>query len=253
MKRLIEFFARLYPAAWRNRYQAEFDALLADVRPNCRAGIDVLKGAVVMQLRAGNMKRAFAFETAMGLAGLLIGLAISLGLTKQYVSQSLIRISSNPAISKSDRDDQVVSMARAILSRSTLRTLIQTYGLYPEKRAKMPLEDVVAKMINDITIRPVSIPPVSSEARVGGLSIQFLYQDPAIAQRVNGDLVARFMVPPFDSGSAHRSFVLELLDAPSRPQTPISPNPFPLAMIGLGAGMVVGLSVLFLRRSPKAA
>jgi hypothetical protein len=145
MKRLAKFFARLYPAAWRDRYQAEFDALLEDVRPGWRVGIDVLKEAIVMQLRAGSMGRVIAVTMAMGLAGLLIGLAVSVGMPKQYASLSFIRISSNPAIAKSARDEQVVSMARAVLSRSTLRTLIQTYQLYPAKVKKMPLEDVVAK------------------------------------------------------------------------------------------------------------
>jgi uncharacterized protein involved in exopolysaccharide biosynthesis len=189
----------------------------------------------------------------MGLVGLLIGLAVSVGMPNEYISQSLIRISADPAISKSARDEQIISMARAILSRSTLRTLIQTYGLYPKKRPKMPLEQVVAEMKQDIVIRPVSISPVSSGARVGGLSIQFVYEDPAIAQRVNSELVARFMVPAFDSGPDDRSFVLELVDAPSRPQTPISPNLFLLAMIGLGGGMAVGVLLLFLWRSPKIA
>ncbi len=107
-------------------------------------------------------------------------------------------------------------------------------------------------MKNAITLRAVPVAPVSSGARVGGLSIQFLYEDPALAQRVNSDLVARFMVPALDS-ARDRSFDLELLDSPSRPQTPISPNPFSLAMIGLGAGMAVGALVLFFWRSPKIA
>jgi len=91
---------------------------------------------------------------------------------KEHLAESLIRISSNPAISKSDTDEQVSFFARAVLSRSTLRMLIQNYGLYPEKRAKMPLEDVVAKMKEDIAIRPVPVAPLSSGARVGGLSVQ---------------------------------------------------------------------------------
>jgi hypothetical protein len=36
MSRLIRFIARFYPRSWRERYGAEFTALLEDVRPDGR-------------------------------------------------------------------------------------------------------------------------------------------------------------------------------------------------------------------------
>lgn len=42
MKRALKFLARLYPARWRDRYGAEFDALLDDISPNFRDLGDVL-------------------------------------------------------------------------------------------------------------------------------------------------------------------------------------------------------------------
>jgi hypothetical protein len=62
MKPLIRFAARLYPRSWRERYGAEFDALLNDMGADPRIALNVLREAVSMQvLRA----------KAIGLAGLL--------------------------------------------------------------------------------------------------------------------------------------------------------------------------------------
>lgn len=50
MRTLIHWAARLYPAAWRNRYAAEFDALLDDISPSLGDLCDVLGD--VLRVRA---------------------------------------------------------------------------------------------------------------------------------------------------------------------------------------------------------
>lgn len=46
MKRALKLLARLYPARWRDRYGAEFDALLDDISPSFGDLCDVLGGAL---------------------------------------------------------------------------------------------------------------------------------------------------------------------------------------------------------------
>ncbi len=50
MRTLIRWAARLYPEAWRERYAAEFDALLEDISPSFRDLCDVLGGALKARL-----------------------------------------------------------------------------------------------------------------------------------------------------------------------------------------------------------
>jgi ABC-type transporter Mla subunit MlaD len=50
MKRAMKLLARLYPSSWRERYGAEFEALLEDANPSAWHAIDVLWGALKMQL-----------------------------------------------------------------------------------------------------------------------------------------------------------------------------------------------------------
>ena len=79
MSRLI----RLYPAAWRARYEEEFLVLLAERRPSIRDRIDIVAGAVDARLRP---QVSAATRTAMplphrlpGLAALIAGSLFSIG------------------------------------------------------------------------------------------------------------------------------------------------------------------------------
>lgn len=87
MKRILQFVVRLYPAPWRDRYVSEFEALLEDLSPNWWDVLDVLKGALVMQIRSlGVIAASFAF-----LGGLVAGL-VSLGIPPTYSSSAVLRL-----------------------------------------------------------------------------------------------------------------------------------------------------------------
>jgi hypothetical protein len=124
MSRLVKLLVRLYPFSWRNRYEAEFEALLEDVPPTWRGSVDILKEAVAMQLRRMSV---VAFG---GLAGLLLGLCVFLAIPNTYVSKSLI-VLERQSTNRKGYTDRVRIMAVNVLSRSTLATLIHTYQLYP--------------------------------------------------------------------------------------------------------------------------
>jgi hypothetical protein len=63
-KRLIVFAAKLYPASWRVRYGEEFEALLDDGR----VALNVLAGALLMQIRSWQKFAAIAFAAGLALA-----------------------------------------------------------------------------------------------------------------------------------------------------------------------------------------
>ncbi len=51
MKRLIRLAAKLYPGPWRDRYGEEFEALLDQAGTDGRIALNVLAGALLMQVR----------------------------------------------------------------------------------------------------------------------------------------------------------------------------------------------------------
>jgi len=89
MKRAIRWAAGLYPARWRERYGAEFSAMLDDLRPRWRDFINTLAGAIAMQIQFGRFFRTvagcgiigaaaagiFAFSTSapLRIAGTVVG------------------------------------------------------------------------------------------------------------------------------------------------------------------------------------
>ena len=76
MKRLIRCAAKLYPRSWRERYGAEFDALLDEIGADPRIALNVLTEAISMQVQRWK---------TIGSAGML-GVA-ALCLTSWWVGQ----------------------------------------------------------------------------------------------------------------------------------------------------------------------
>ena len=89
MRRALHFLILLYPKQWRNRYKAEFEALLDDVSPTWRTLFDVLGGAVKMQFKIWTPWKMIA---AFGLVGVIAALAVTLTIPAQYVSQAVIKV-----------------------------------------------------------------------------------------------------------------------------------------------------------------
>src|SRR5579884_209734 len=94
-----------------------------------------------------------------------------------------------------DMTNHVMAMAQTIMSRSNLTTLINTLNLYPQKKARVPLEDIIEQMQK----KDVSIGAVQNTEGGGGkgavtaFQISFRYFDRHMAQRVTEDLVSRFL------------------------------------------------------------
>ena len=90
---------------------------------------------------------------------------------------------------------RINSMAQQILSRSTLTNIINTYGLYPRDRARLPMEDVVENMRRD-DVRFSSVVNFSTsdgKRQVPAFQISFAYENRVTAQKVCQDLVSRFI------------------------------------------------------------
>ncbi len=87
MKLLLRAAARLYPRAWRNRYGAEFDALIDELTPRWRDLFNVVVGALTMQI-----SRLALFPVAIAIAGAIVGVAVSLAMPPVYASSSWVLV-----------------------------------------------------------------------------------------------------------------------------------------------------------------
>lgn len=245
MKRILRFLARLYPSSWRHRYGAEFDALLDDVTPTLRDGVDILMGALEMQITKWDFS---GFLLAGSLLGLLGAGAILTARPTHYVSQSVIEL--RP-------DDQsalnvIDNLDRDILSRESLAVLIQEHNLYARERVRMPLDSVIEKMGRDISVRPVSaVSPWSVDSLT--FAIAFDYPDARVAQQVCAELTSAFLAGALDSAQRRQSrSVFRVLDPPNLPRKPVAPNRSGFVAGGLTAGLLAGFMLALVMRSRRS-
>ena len=89
MKRLIQCAVRLYPRRWRNRYGAEFSALLDEVEPRWRIFADVARGGIDMHVRA---LTPAALTVLLALGGAVLAGVGALAMPARFESRSRIAV-----------------------------------------------------------------------------------------------------------------------------------------------------------------
>jgi hypothetical protein len=248
MKRVMRFFARLYPSSWRSRYGAEFDALLEDTAPSARDVFDVFSGALKMQATTWTFGR---IVLAGVVAGILMAAAVSVALPAHYLSQSFVTLVPTDGSSPANESTRqlVSSMEQNVFSREFLTAAIRDHNLYWRERVRMPFDDVVEKMRSAISLH--SLPLTASGKRDSvTLVVQFDYRDARVAQQVNEDLLSRCL----DVGAnfhldTHWTF--RITGTPSRPLWPTASNRTRLAVMCLFAGALAGVTIGTLRRSRR--
>ncbi|HEY4363364.1 MAG TPA: hypothetical protein VGN17_20530 [Bryobacteraceae bacterium] len=249
MKPLIRLAAKLYPPRWRQRYGAEFEALLDDTNPDLKTALDVFSGAISMQIRTWSIGKILAVTASVGV---LAAIGVVLAMPKSYSSQSVLKIATNGQVSDADRES-IMAMANEVESRQMLTHLIQAHGLYPADRSRLPLEDVIEKMRSNISIIPIQ----STSGSMPAFSVQFNYPDPVLAQRVTADLTSKLIDAnlgqrsriAFQAHAAHRELepglMLQVID-PASPAQPLpTPNVLLIAFAGLAGGLLLGAILAF--------
>jgi hypothetical protein len=245
MKRLLKFLAHLYPSAWRNRYAAEYEALLDDATPRPQDAVNVLWGAMKMQLTSRSFVR---IVLPCAIAGALIAAAISFTVPPRYVSQFTFLplelygpTSRGQRVLNEDEAKQFVSNLRdATLDRDFLASTIQKYDLYPRERAHIPLGKIIDKMQRSIEIK-------HAPGSKSGYILNFAYLDPHLAQRVDHVLSFRMATETIrreqsaPGGFTRPPAFFMIVQMPSLPQKPTGWNRPQKTTAGLITGLLCGL------------
>jgi uncharacterized protein involved in exopolysaccharide biosynthesis len=201
MNRVLKFLARLYPSEWRNRYGAEYEALLEEGTPRVRDAVDVLWSAVKMQVTSRSFVRIVLPCT---LAGMFAAVIISVVAPPEYVSQTTILMRSGVDSGVcGDQTDLPADLQGAKpglcvyqhdfgyyqrfldgggFSRGFLASVIMENNLYSHTRTQSSTESAIDEMQKNIHVRSTS-----HESR---FVLEFNYPDAHVAQRVNNELVS---------------------------------------------------------------
>ena len=128
-----------------------------------------------MQMKTGSFGRIL---TVCVMAGVVVAGAAAFLWPQQYKSTATLRL---------DHPDPDVlnRVVAAALPRNALVSIINDYDLYPRERRRMPMEDVIDKVMRQETwVTPVA-PNLAQ--------VTFFYEDPIQAQRVSQDMVGRII------------------------------------------------------------
>jgi hypothetical protein len=243
MKRFVRLIVWLYPRSWRQRYGVGFNALLEDVEPGRFDFLDVLKGALEMHLKIGLLGKPVAL---FGVAGLLAAAALSFTLQDNYRSEAVVTLqdAEGHVLALKSSQDGLGRLMRQALDRGSLITIIEKQHLYESERASKPMDEIVEKMRSDIRITLKS--PAS-------FAVSFDSADAARAQQTTSDLMTRLIEGNLQLAETSPSPAtgFRLTAGPFMPPTAVGPNRPVISGIGLAAGFLVGLAVVWLRH-PRA-
>lgn len=136
------------------------------------------------------------------LLGPAVAYMISKHLSPRYTSNSLIlidepKVPANfvPSVVGNDLTSRLANMEEQILSRTRLEPLIDRYGLYREDIHRVPVEELVARMRDAISVTPVSFSNSGADqgSKVPGFRISFTTSDPQNAQAVCSEITSMFV------------------------------------------------------------
>jgi hypothetical protein len=230
-----KLLVRFYPRAWRDRYGSEFSALLEESGGGWRHVPDVLKEGVAMRFNGIELQTLVGFT----MVGLVIGGVLVLRMPERYQSRASMMISANTV---NDRPMDAVAREAVVRlqSRSSLANLMQEPGLdlYKAERLRMPAEDVVRQMREDIRIH----------IDHATISVEYVGQNRFAAQRT----VQRLITKLFDE-MIRDSASVSVLSPPGLPTRAEPRNGMATILYGLIGGLVLGFAVLLIRRWPLLA
>jgi uncharacterized protein involved in exopolysaccharide biosynthesis len=230
MRSLARWAARLYPAAWRARYGVEMEALLEDAGPGWRDLWDIVRGALFMQMTSLSFWKIL---TGCTLAGVLGAGIWSATIPNRYVSRAVIRISAAAPATDGEAKREALGRVQAVLSRSSLATIIIQQNLYARQRQRYPMEDVTQEMRN----RHLRIQTVDAASGTV-FAVSFDNENPAAAQATVRAVVSSLAERHLPQGDSAAD--MEVLNPASLPSQPLGPNRIRVIGGGLGLGLVLG-------------
>lgn len=90
-------------------------------------------------------------------------------------------------------EERLNALSQQVLSRTALEALINELDLYDERRARLPMQDIVNQMRMAVTVEPVTSSKLRPNRDAEAFYVRFTYPDPLVARRVTERLGLLFI------------------------------------------------------------
>ena len=209
--------AWLYPRRWRERYAAEFHALIDDVPPGWTALFDVMRGGLSMRVRMSNPA---LMAVSLGIVGAVAGGIGAFAAPAEFESRG--RMVAMPVGDGADVDQALLA---------ALGTAAESeFGTGTDARRKIAV------------VRT----PQSNE-----LQVSYLDPDPRRAQQVTQRVMTRAIQAHAENAAAatpSTGVQLRIVATPDLPESPSRPYLGWLIGAGFGGGALLGAAIAAVRR-----
>jgi polysaccharide chain length determinant protein (PEP-CTERM system associated) len=146
------------------------------------------------------IRRRWALILSLAIVGTAVGVLALLVVPKRFTSQTLVLVQQpsvpsdlvKPVISDNS-NQRLASMQQQILSRSGLEPLIRQFGLYKEDVNRVPMDILVERLRNAITISPIQAMAETRAQNLPGFTIAVVYRDPGTAQQICAKITSMFV------------------------------------------------------------
>jgi hypothetical protein len=262
--RLIRFAASLYPAWWRARYGVEFAALLEDVNPGAATVVNIVRGALLMQLNRMDLARS---ASASLLVGVVVAGAALFATPRHFASTLSIEwdATHETAWPGATAPDALG------FTDTNLAQVIEKLGLYPEERGSRPATEIVNLFRRNISVTRAAPagqdgPQAQTSAGAAGfrdrglVNLSFTHPDGPTAEKVVTALGQIVVVE--NVGRAERNTAAQQPDRwagvriritkPARHDR-TSPNFVAVIGAGLGTAALAAAGMFVLRRRSQQA
>jgi len=129
-----------------------------------------------------------------------LGLLTAIVLPKRYTSQTLVLVDQptvpteyvRPVVSE-ELNHRLASMQEQILSRTRLQPIIEKFGLYAQDRGRVHIEDLVERLRNSVTVKPLEPMAGTQNRSLPGFYVNVTFDNALTAQQICTEITSMFM------------------------------------------------------------
>ncbi len=130
----------------------------------------------------------------------LAGIGAALVLPKKYTSSTMVLVEQptvpadyvKPVVTD-NLNHRLASMQEQVLSRSRLEPIIEKFNLYPEKRGKAHMEDLVGELRKSVSVEVIQAMAGTESNQPPGFKVSVTFDNPQMAQQICADVTSMFM------------------------------------------------------------
>jgi polysaccharide chain length determinant protein (PEP-CTERM system associated) len=132
--------------------------------------------------------------------GTVVVYLASLFIPNRYTSETLVLITQPTvpenyvsSVVREDLNQRLAAMQNQILSRSRLQPVIERFGLYQKDSQRVPMEDLVTRLRNSITVQPVQPMAQTTSTRLPGFTVKVTAEAAKLAQQICSEVTSMFV------------------------------------------------------------